>query len=130
MIVGFTGTQRGMNDLQTSSLQAQLIYLEPEWGHHGMCVGGDDEFNDICHELGIRTHGHPPVNTRLMARCMVDEISDPEEYLVRNHDIVDVVDVLFVAPRTDQEVMRSGTWATYRYAQTVGRRIILLHRDL
>jgi len=41
-----------------------------------------------------------------------------EEYLVRNHDIVDAVDKMYAFPKEIEEQWRgSGTWATIRYAK-------------
>lgn len=37
--------------------------------------------------------------------------------LVRNHDIVDSTELLIACPKEQVEVLRSGTWATIRYAR-------------
>ena len=41
--------------------------------------------------------------------------------LDRNHDIVERCDLLIATPHTVEEQLRSGTWATIRYARKVHR---------
>lgn len=125
MKVGVTGTQFGATADQVATVYKLLsTTLAPvEELHHGDCVGADQQ----CHQLvtsmqsmlDIRTIGHPPVDYSRRAFCKCDELREEKEYLVRNHDIVDEVDWLIVIPRTHHEEMRSGTWATKRYAVKV-----------
>lgn len=46
--------------------------------------------------------------------------------LDRNRDIVNGSDVMLVAPRERKEELRSGTWATYRYAREQGKTCIVV----
>lgn len=46
--------------------------------------------------------------------------------LKRNYDIVDACDILLAAPRTLTEELRSGTWATIRYARKTGKKYLIL----
>ncbi len=117
MEVGVTGTRFGMNENQRFSVQKWLAVNEPTRLHHGMCVGVDVQMNEIARGRGILTRGYPPINMKHIGDCIVDEMELPEEYLVRNHNIVDAVDLLLVIPATNRELLRSGTWATYRYAK-------------
>lgn len=128
MIAGFTGTQRGMSELQKADLETELKRLKITVLHHGVCIGADDEANTIARSLDIETEGHPPIKTARIASLDVTVMHPPEEYIERNHDIVDCVEILFVAPTGSTEILRSGTWATYRYARHVGRDIIMLKR--
>jgi predicted Rossmann fold nucleotide-binding protein DprA/Smf involved in DNA uptake len=48
--------------------------------------------------------------------------------LERNHLIVAACDVLNAAPLQDEEILRSGTWATIRYARKAGKTVIQLKR--
>jgi len=58
-----------------------------------------------------------------------DEVWPAKPYLERNHDIVDATDYLIFAPKTRHEQLRSGTWATYRYAKLMRKNILMLHPD-
>lgn len=128
MRVGFSGTRQGMSRKQKSRVQELLEQLKPEWFHHGDCIGADEEAAGIASKLGIKLESHPPENTRYRAFCPYDVIHEPKPYIERNHDIVDAVEFMIFTPATDQEVLRSGTWAIWRYAQRVKRTSILLIR--
>lgn len=128
MIVGFTGTRAGMSLVQMRFLEEILIDLKVTQLHHGCCVGADSQANRMAQSLGIKTVGHPPLNTTLMADCKVDYLHEPQHYLKRNHDIVDETALLLVAPLERTEKHRSGTWATYRYANKTGKSLIVLAR--
>lgn len=130
MIVGFTGTRHGMNSKQLNAFRSFLGTLD--WPisefHHGDCIGADQQANDIARSMDIKTAGHPPIKTSKRAYCKCDIWFTPKEYLARNADIVDVCDVLVVAPQTNVEINRSGTWSTYRDAKRIGRDIMMLKR--
>lgn len=120
MIIGFTGTRRGMTLRQLHGVVAILTSKEVdnvEEVHHGDCVGADREFHDLVEqELGESTHiiVHPPENPRNRAYCQGYEIRDPAPYMERNQDIVDESDGLIATPREMREVLRSGTWSAVR----------------
>ena len=50
-----------------------------------------------------------------------DQTLPPKDYLDRNHDIVDQTDLLIATPKENTEVLRSGTWATIRYAKKINK---------
>jgi hypothetical protein len=118
MIVGFTGTRRGMSASQEHQLQRVLDWLEAsesEIGggalfHHGNAPGADAEASRIAEARGWEVVSHPAG-------------ANP---LVRNREIVAACEVLVAAPLTDEEVLRSGTWATVRYARAAGKPVIFL----
>ncbi len=58
-----------------------------------------------------------------------DETRKPKPYLKRNHDIVDESDILIGFPSSEEERLRSGTWATVRYARKTGKRIYIIFPD-
>jgi hypothetical protein len=128
MIVGFTGTQLGMTEGQIRYLKSELKRVKATNLHHGCCIGADKQANDLARSIKILTEGHPPIITDKMARCIVDIMHPPKDYIPRNHEIVDMCDLLFVAPRYNYEEQRSGTWATFRYADKIGRTIIMIER--
>ncbi len=130
MIVGFTGTQFGMNHKQRTNLRSyfkKCASTITEF-HHGDCVGADVEANDIARTFGIKTAGHPPIIPGKRAYSTCDIWFPAKQYLERNQDIVDICDTLIVAPRVNTELIRSGTWATYRDAIAIGRDIVMLER--
>jgi hypothetical protein len=47
----------------------------------------------------------------------------------RNHDIVDETELLIACPGELAEAVRSGTWATVRYARKLGRPIVIFWPD-
>lgn len=90
--------------------------------HHGDCIGADAEFHEICikrwpHALHVVLH--PPLNPRKRAFCTYSNQSEvpAKDYLERNREIVDAVDEMIAGPKELEEQLRSGTWATVRYAR-------------
>lgn len=120
MIVGFTGTRRGMNGTQISLLHNALYLLKSlDEFHHGDCIGADKQAHNLIrkHFPDCRIVVHPSNVMEARAYCKADFTYKPKPPLIRNHDIVDIVDMLFAAPRLNYEEMRSGTWSTVRYAR-------------
>ena len=130
MKIGFTGNQEGMSKNQTEGLRRELEKLQATELHHGDCIGADAEADQIARELGLSVVIHPPNNPNKRAWCarLGDIEYEEKPYLVRNHDIVDAVDVMFAAPKTMTEELRSGTWATIRYARKKHLNIYILVR--
>lgn len=135
MNVGFTGTRRGMTAEQHESVTALLERLLGERGsfHHGDCVGADDQAAETAKQLGFVVYAHPAsdVAKEYVAHSWVRlgtvrNLAAPA--LQRNRNIVDACDVLVAAPGSMAR-LRSGTWATIRYAQKVGRRVIVVEKD-
>lgn len=143
MNVGFTGTREGMTGWQEAHLAFTLQVIQvadshteteffPQF-HHGDCVGADAEADKIVRGIGgFWRIIHPPIEEYHRAHCPVtvdSTLLEPEEYLVRNKDIVDQTDWLIAAPKTKKRFVRSGTWSTVRYAESQGKRVLILHRD-
>ena len=135
MHIGFTGTQKGMNDNQLEMLGRMLLALREEDEldgemtifHHGDCIGADAQAHTVAQGYGLHVVIHPPSIDTKRAFCAGD-IRVPLPYLERNRNIVDECDILLVAPKTNKEELRSGTWATYRYAMKLDKAVILLER--
>lgn len=136
--IAFTGTRNGMTDLQKESLRSLVARLSVESKllvsfRHGACIGADRQFHDIVQSLGAgAVEIHPGdesqrewavKNTR---PCLIFET---KSYLSRNRDMVDMSDVLIACPHENSEQLRSGTWATIRYARDSGRPTIIINRD-
>lgn len=119
MKIGFTGTQKGMSKHQKEHVIFHIMELQPIEVHYGMCIGADDEMYNIIKNCfpNCKIIGHPPINKSKYAHRECDEYRQPKEYLIRNHDIVDETDLLIACPFEDDEVLRSGTWATIRYGK-------------
>lgn len=125
MKLGFTGTQRGMTSYQKGQFVDLLEELDDSTPsgikefRHGDCIGADAEAHDL-----VRANlpnciiiGHPPTNDSKRAFCEVDLWMPPYPYLERNRIIVRNVEVMVATPGEMEEVLRSGTWATVRYAR-------------
>jgi predicted Rossmann-fold nucleotide-binding protein len=117
MKVGFTGTRAGMSLHQQREFTKMLSLYGP--GHtflHGGCEGADREAEEIALSLGWKIEKHLPATFT------------SRDFLERNRVIVRSSDILIAAPKTDKEVLRSGTWATVRYAQKTNKPIVILER--
>ena len=131
MAVGFTGTQLGLAWKQKATLRSILEQLHSVFlkFHHGDCIGADKESNDLAREIGFKIVSHPPLNESKRAFCEADQILPSKEYLERNHDIVNHSQILIACPKESQEVVRSGTWSTIRYARKMQKDIIIIYFD-
>lgn len=130
MKLGFTGTQQGMSKTQRTMLLAYLRSNKISEFHHGDCIGADAQADVYARIDAHPIHIHPPIVKTKRAFCYVEgDVEYPaKEYLARNRDIVDMTDVLIAAPKGDEEELRSGTWATVRYARKRGKTVIVLPR--
>lgn len=126
MKVGFTGTQQGVDANRLLRFKYFLSENAATEFHHGDCIGADEQAHTIARELGISIFIHPPFNQTKRAFCQGGTELPMKEYLARNRDIVDSTDMLIALPKTTIEQIRSGTWATIRYARNVNKRIIIL----
>lgn len=132
--VGFTGSQFGMNQAQAVNVYTLLSsWRDPSCineFHHGDCIGADNQAHQIAQYLGYETHVHPPIDERKRAfSCDGDRHYIAQDYITRNHIIVEMTDRLIATPREVEEALRSGTWATYRYAKKCGKKIWLILPD-
>lgn len=128
---GFTGTLRGMTNPQHEKVQEIVRRVRPGRVHHGMAPGADTQFHRLAVDLQIPICGHPADQTKLFLFNTYEfsHIYPPYPPLVRNHHIVDEVSVLIAAPHQANEVLRSGTWATVRYARKECVTTILVSPD-
>ena len=128
MSIGFTGTREEITAEQRSSLSLLLMIIKEYDNrfHHGDCVGADATAHDIACELGFIITVHPPIENNKRAFCKAEMICESKTHLERNTDIVDSCYALIAVPRTDKEEIRSGTWATVRYAREVRKVIFII----
>lgn len=126
MKIGFTGSRWGMSNQQKYTLEDLLRAIKPEEFHHGDCVGADAEAHRIALMLNIPVIIHPPGNPTNRAFCDGGTVLPTAPYNTRNHGIVDDTDILIAAPQSEEQVIRSGTWATIRYATKINRRVEII----
>ena len=136
--IGFTGTRRGMTYPQTQAVK-KLFYGSKEFElHQGCCLGADEDA--VCLAIldpfdkyaCVRVIGHPCTIKGQQSEDVIslcDEVRTALPPLERNKVIVDACDLLVATPATDHEELRSGTWATIRYARKAGKVIYLVLTD-
>lgn len=137
MRIGFTGTQNGMTLSQLKMLQPILIKLKTHLNtfnsedefHHGDCIGSDAQAHDIAEIQQYKIVIHAPNNPTKRAWKYSEHNRRPYPYLVRNHHIVLETEYMIAAPAQLEEQVRSGTWATIRYARKLLKPIWILFPD-
>jgi hypothetical protein len=116
-----------MTPIQKNIVKALLFVGGGGSFHHGDCIGADAEAHDIASELLWFTVSHPPDNNKARAHKKCDYEREPKPYLERNRDIVDHCDLMIAAPDGLEEQLRSGTWATTRYAKKTHTNTIIIY---
>jgi len=131
MKLGITGTQQGMTEEQIRFLYDFLLEAQPTEIHAGDCIGVDAQAIVIAMGVNsqIKRIGHPPIVEKKRAFCPYDEERPEKPYLDRNHDIVDETDILLAFPKSTEEELRSGTWATIRYAKKQDAEVVIVYPD-
>jgi len=128
MKAGVTGTQHGWTEAQRVQFTLMVSEMDIiEW-HHGDCVGVDEQASLVVRRRfgqGV-IHSHPPDNPKKRAWVPSGMIHIEKPYLDRNDDIVDAIETLFAIPQGYKNVVRSGTWYTYREAIKQSRQVILI----
>lgn len=125
--LGVTGNRVGLTSRQRVLLHDEI--LKADEVRHGACTGADSEAHGIAKVERKRIVVHPPTEDKLVTP-VDDEVTwlPGKDYLKRNHDIVDASDLLVALPR-GKERLRSGTWATVRYAVKVGKPVLVCYPD-
>lgn len=130
MIVGFTGTRKGLTDRQAKRLFVALSVFKKRFNltevRHGDCIGADAHFAGIASGLGLLVVSHPPIKHDLRA-FKGDKFLSPKPYLERNRDIVDNSDFMIACPSERKEELRSGTWYTIRYTKKVSKPLGIIY---
>lgn len=132
MILGFTGTRRGMTPAQRRACATLLGRHRPAAVHHGDAIGADREFHDLARALGTRTRiiVHPPTHGTHRAFCAGDIVHRPKSKTTRDRDVVDACDLLVATPAApDLDGPDSGTWYTIQYAVWRAKPIVLIWPD-
>lgn len=127
-VLGFTGTREGMTTAQYRQFGVLIATSPPEMFRHGDCVGSDAQAHGLVRTTRAVIHVHPPTSPAKRAFCDGDVIWLPRPYIDRNHDIAERCDHLIATPKGPEE-LRSGTWATIRYARRIGRPVTIIWPD-
>lgn len=125
-IIGFTGTQEGLSQIQRASLT--VLLGSAGTFHHGDCVGADAEAHSIAARLDLRLISHPPTIQTKRAFTTNQETRVEKPYLERNRAIVDESNFIIACPKGPEE-LRSGTWSTVRYAKNQEKRGAIIFPD-
>jgi len=145
MRIGFTGSQRGMSAFQKNELRKLLKLKGATEFVFGDCIGSDYEAACIALLEGILQFSIYPQNKDTRKRAWflnpekditrengqwtnINGLLDNKEViysirwypgeppLSRNMRIVDACDYVIATPKEFEHTLRSGTWATIRYA--------------
>jgi hypothetical protein len=135
VILGVTGSSTVITGEQLAAMEQHMILRQPDAMAHGDCIIADamahKTFRQLfpCRVITI----WPPSLPRLRAFCGAGdpycEIMDPRPYLERDRRIAQECDELLAVPDSWGEVLRSGTWATVRYALTDGKLVTVIWPD-
>jgi len=125
--VGVTATRHGMTAEQLKTFARLLVELGAVELHHGDCLGGDDDADQVAAALGVRRVSHPPTNPVLRAYCRAEVELPPEPYHDRNRAIVRASCPLIGVPREAAEQKHGGTWGTIAYARQCRRPVIVVN---
>jgi hypothetical protein len=131
VVLGFTGTRQGMSLPQLNEVAFSITCYGPDWGVHGGARGADLQFHEKMLRQSIRCEVWPAVGSDLPG-WMIDSalgILPAKPPLERNHDIVAACTLLIACPAQDHEILRSGTWATIRYARKAGKPVKVIAPD-
>ena len=134
MKIGFTGTRNGMSKLQIAFVLRAVGVCHVIEAHHGACIGADYDFHKIARFLKVPVILHPGHNKQGQCFSRADcqgaiKIYPERFYLDRDKDIVNSVDMMFATPKSHVEELRSGTWATIRYARKKRKNILIVFPD-
>lgn len=138
MRIGSTGTQKGMTDWQAEESKKFLLFKNCTELVFGDCVGSDLQMANIAIDAGVKIFTIYPQNkdSRKRAWCFNPEKDIKRENgdwllfpsgirvrwmpakppLERNKLIVDNSEYMIATPKEFEHSIRSGTWATIRYA--------------
>lgn len=135
MVVGFTGTSRGLTDGQLKQLALWFAHTRDVTAqlHHGDCVGADAEAHKLASTYAVPVVLHPPSNPHKRAFCGGAAVVRPKrDYLTRNREIVQASEVLVACPRESVEPRTEragGTWYTVRFARRSGKPVFMIWPD-
>ena len=132
MTYGFTGTQQGWSGAQKRTIRRLFSELRVTELHHGDCIGSDAQADAEAMRIWSTIVVHPPLDNKRRAFCSGEAhtVLVEKHYKARNNDIaIAGIDGLIATPKETIMQVRSGTWATIRYARALNRRVIIVYPD-
>jgi hypothetical protein len=139
IIIGISGTRQGLTDIQLKKVENILIKLQSKYEdmemHHGDCIGSDQQIHEMVVEKNLVQSIviHPPKNAALRSfceNCFNDTIIIKQEfekdYLDRNKDIVAISELMIITPKENDEIVKSGTWMSYRTSKKLNKKTLLI----
>jgi len=130
MIISFTGTRQGMTKYQIDTFNSLMYDMGMQTLIHGDCVGADADAHVLAMLQQIRVLKRPCNIERHRAFTDGGEVvAEPEPPLIRNRKIVNDGEQLIACPATHEEELRSGTWATIRYAKKNHKPVTIIWPD-
>lgn len=131
MILGFTGTRKGLSSDQVILLHWDIEDSEADLLIHGGAEGADEVADDAAARANIPIEIYPCIAHRFLLWTeigdgVVRRVHAPTPPLIRNQIIARRCDRLIATPAGEEEEMRSGTWATVRYARKAGKRVTII----
>jgi len=129
VVMAFTGTQNGLAEEQYAALKRIMTRFRDvgiKWFRNGDCVGADEEAAYAWADMGGCIHLHPGDNPRKRAGVAAQCAEPPAPNLARNRTMVDGSHALIACPGGFSEELRSGTWATIRYARKHRRPVTII----
>lgn len=141
MRVGVTGPLTGGTDDQIRTLAKLLAPSAVTELHHGDAYGVDSQAHGMFLKLKeqqperrIEIHpGYSPANpdgimSKRAFNAGADVVHPAKPFLDRDHDIA-AQDLVIGLPRSYDEMLRSGTWATLRHAYQAGAVTLVILPD-
>lgn len=135
VIVGFTGTRKGMTLPQQVTLRGVLCYLRCSVFSQGECQGADEEAAWIAWRLGCAVESEPGVGSGGLSPFQsknmppVSKRWAPKHYIKRNEFIVEGADFVIACPFQLTEQFNGGTWWTIKYAREKHASLMIIWPD-
>jgi hypothetical protein len=124
-----TGTVDGWTSAQCAYVTEFLKNQRPRV-LHGAARGVDSECHDIARWFALPIWVHPgSVKSNLANLDMTSPlccVEPPAPPLVRNMTMVNRAHLVIAVPRGEEQ-LRSGTWATIRYARKQGKHLVIVY---
>jgi hypothetical protein len=125
--LSITGTSRGATEYQLEEITSILnLHYSPNIEfHHGNCIGVDFQAANIAKRLGYEVICHPHLDDKIIHDS--DQVMVSLPHFVRNRILVNICDMLIVAPFESTPQKLGGTWYTYDYAVKINKPVTLIY---
>jgi len=123
MKLGFTGTRKGLTQIQTTVLANFLCFIDDDFNTllQGQCIGADYKSCLMAKDKYWSIESYPPTDKRFVHNFKCDIYHDEKPYLERNKLIVENSDYMVCCPKEMEEQLRGGTWYTIRYTKWIDK---------